>query len=55
MLFEKPEEGKFLLKVTGPHGPYKLDSYLYDSLGKVTKQNFSGYLYGNDEDKYNIS
>jgi hypothetical protein len=54
-LIPKPENGKYVLKVTGPKGRYNLDSYLYDINGKVTKNNIEGRLSGNDTDKYSIS
>lgn len=54
-LFEKPTTGKYTLKTTGPKGKYFLDSYLYNTNGKVTKNNFQGKLSGNDTDTFNIS
>lgn len=54
-LFEKPETGKYTLKATGPKGKYNLESYLYNTDGKVTKNSFDGRLNGNDTDTFNIS
>ncbi|MEK7169155.1 MAG: C39 family peptidase [Patescibacteria group bacterium] len=54
-LFEKPETGKYALKATGPKGKYNLESYLYNTDGKVTKNSFDGRLNGNDTDSFNIS
>jgi hypothetical protein len=55
LTFQKPNNGKYRLEVTGPKGKYQLDSYLYNTSGKVTKNNFSGSLKGSDTDKFNIS
>lgn len=55
VLFEKPANGKYTLKVTGAKGSYQLDSYLYDTNGKLTKNKFEGSIKGNDIDTFNIS
>lgn len=54
-LFEKPETGKYVLKATGPKGKYNLESYLYNTNGKVTKNSFDGRLKENDVDTFNIN
>lgn len=54
LYFEKPKSGNYKLLVTGPSGDYTLESYLYDINGNVTKSSFSGVLYGNDTDIYQI-
>lgn len=55
LIYPKPEKENYVLKVSGPKGKYLLDSYLYDSDGKVTKDNFEGKLNGNDTDKFTIN
>jgi hypothetical protein len=55
VLFEKPTNGKYTLKVSGAKGSYQLDSYLYDTNGKLTKNKFEGSIKGNDIDTFNIS
>lgn len=55
VLFEKPINGKYTLKVSGAKGNYQLDSYLYDTNGKLTKNKFEGSIKGNDIDTFNIS
>ncbi len=52
---QKPQNGNFVLKVTGPKGNYNLDSYLYDTNGKVSQENFDGRLNGNDTDRFDIT
>lgn len=54
-LFEKPENGKYNLKVTGQSGKYRLDSYLYDIAGVATKNTVIGSLQGGDTDNFIIS
>ncbi len=54
VLFEKPSNGKYSIKVSGK-GNYQLDSYLYDISGKVTQNKFEGKLKGGDTDKLLIN
>ncbi|KKP40717.1 hypothetical protein A2130_04015 [Candidatus Woesebacteria bacterium GWC2_33_12] len=55
LTFEKPADGIYKLKLTGPTGDYVLDSYLYDENGNVTQNSFPGILFANDLDTYNIN
>jgi len=55
VLFEKPENDKYQLFLAGPKGSYQLDSYLYTTTGKLTKNIFEGRLTGNDVDKFKIT
>jgi hypothetical protein len=55
LYFETPESGNYRLKVDGPSGDYDLDTYLYDLNGNVTQDSFSGILFGNDTDTYQIN
>lgn len=54
LLHDKPDSGKYKLKVTGI-GNYNLDLYLYDIDGTVTQKSFNGKLYGNDYDIYDLT
>lgn len=55
LLFEKPANGKYKLKITGPKGKYNLDSFIYDLNGKVETEKYSGKLSGRDTDSYKIN
>lgn len=55
LYFEKPESGDYKLVVSGPAGDYQLDTYLYDINGEVTKNVFSGILFGSDNDTYQVN
>ncbi|KKP46784.1 MAG: Endo-1,4-beta-xylanase [Candidatus Woesebacteria bacterium GW2011_GWA1_33_30] len=55
LYFEKPASGNYKLMITGLQGNYTLDSYLYDIDGNVTKNTFSGVLFNNDSDTYQIN
>lgn len=54
-LLEKPQQNKYQLLLSGQKGQYKLESYLYNTNGKVTQNEFKGKLTGSDTDKFNIS
>lgn len=54
LLFAKPSNSNYKLKVEGPKGNYELKTYLYDNNGNVTNNSFKGLLFGNDTDIYNI-
>lgn len=55
LLFEKPANGKYKLKITGLKGKYNLDSFIYDLNGKVETEKYSGKLSGRDTDTYKIN
>lgn len=55
LIYPKPQNGKYTLKLTGPKGKYNLDSYLYDANGKATINKLEGKLNGSDTDKFNIT
>jgi len=56
LIHPKPVSGDYKLVVSKESpGFYDLDTYLYDTLGNVTKQNFKGYIFGQEEDIYPIS
>ncbi len=52
--FPKPEDGDYVIRVSGGEGLYQLDSYLYDTDGEVAKKTFQGVLSGSDEEEYQI-
>lgn len=53
--FEKPKNGDYKLKVSGPKGKYTLDSYMYETNGNVSVKSISNHLNGNDVDVYSIN
>lgn len=55
LIFEKPDNGQYELSLSGPKGSYQLDSYLYDTNGKLNKNTFSGKIINNETDQFNIS
>lgn len=55
LLFQKPQDNKYKLEVTGPEGKYQLDSYLYDLDGNVIYQNLNGYFFDEGKDIYKIN
>lgn len=55
LIYPKPQNGKYTLKLSGARGKYNLDSYLYDTNGKVTLNKLEGRLNGYDTDKFNIN
>jgi N-acetylneuraminic acid mutarotase len=54
LIFSKPPPGEYTLEITGPTGPYQLDSYLYDIDGNVTQNIFNGYIFDSEKDTYLI-
>lgn len=55
LLYPKPENGNYKLRVKGDPGHYRLDSYLYDKEGKLNKQTFTGEIKDNESDIYPVS
>lgn len=45
-MLPKPESGNYLIEVSGPDGPFTLDSYLYDAEGNLEPQSFDGTIEG---------
>lgn len=54
IILPKPKADNYKMEVQG-NGNYKIDSYLYDTRGKVVQQNFSGKLTSQSKDIYNVS